>query len=66
MFTVSNSILYLADKCIKLKKNNDRVFSEVCTYMRKVTSVLNNSLRLNILVRTSKYVRYWREVGGVG
>jgi hypothetical protein len=41
------------------------VFSEVCTYMQKVTSVVNNSLRLNILLRTSKYVPYEREIGGV-
>ena len=41
MFTFSTSILYLADKYIKFKgQNNDRVFSEVCTYMPKVTSVV--------------------------
>ena len=54
MFKISTSILYLADKYIKFKRlNNDNVFSEVCTYMRKVTSVVNNSLRLN----TSKYIQ---------
>jgi hypothetical protein len=58
MFTISTSILYLADKYIKFKGwNNDRVFSEVCTYMRKFTSVVNNSLRLNILLRTSIFFR---------
>ena len=39
------------------------MFSEACTY--EVTSVVNNSLRLNILLRTSKCVPYRREVGGV-
>ena len=59
MFTISTSILYLADKCIKFKGlNNDCVFSEVCAYMRKVTYVVNILLMLNILLRTSKYVPY--------
>jgi len=59
MFKISTSILYLADKYIKFKgQNSDRVFSEVCTYMRKIISVANNSLRLNILLRKSKYVPY--------
>ena len=41
MFTISTSILYVAVKYIKFKgQNNDRVFSEVCTYIRKVTSVV--------------------------
>jgi hypothetical protein len=61
MFTISTSILYLADKYIKFKGwTNDRVFSEVCTYMRKVTSVVNNSMRLNILLRTSIFFRTGR------
>ena len=33
--------------------------------MRKVTSGVNNSLRLNILLMTSKYVPYGREVSVV-
>ena len=40
------------------------MFSRVCIYIQKVTSVVKFS-EVKKLLRTSKYVCYWREVGGV-
>jgi len=51
-------------KINKLLTNN-RVFSKICIYIGKVTSMVKYFTDVRKLLRTSKYVPYCREVGGV-